>query len=290
MMRSYISPLQTLLQKTVHMPELPEVETTRRGILPHVCHHRIEQVIVRESRLRWPVPPELPAMLEGQTINSVQRRARYLLLSIGNGTLIIHLGMSGCLRILPVNAPVMKHDHIDLVLETGSLLRLTDPRRFGAMLWTREAIQAHPLVRKLGPEPLSPLFTGKTLYQQSRNRKQVIKTFIMDNHIVAGIGNIYANEVLFRAGIRPDCPAGQISLARYQQLELAVRDTLGRAIAQGGTTLRDFVGSDGKPGYFRVELAMYGRAGEPCTACGTVIQKIRLGNRSTCFCPQCQRC
>jgi len=271
------------------MPELPEVETTRRGILSHVRHHRVERVIVREPRLRWPVPPELPAMLEGQTINDVQRRAKYLLLPTDNGTLMIHLGMSGCLRILPANTPVMKHDHIDLLLETGNLLRLTDPRRFGAMLWTCEAIHDHPLIEALGPEPLSPLFTGETLYQQSRNRKQAIKTFIMDNHIVVGVGNIYANEALFKAGIRPDRPAGRISLARYQRLELAIRDVLSRAIEQGGTTLRDFVGGDGKPGYFRIELAMYGRAGEPCTACGTAIREVRLGNRSTCFCPQCQR-
>lgn len=271
------------------MPELPEVETIRRGIYPHVYQHCVELVIVREARLRWLVPKNLPEILEGQIINDVQRRAKYLLLSTDNGTLIIHLGMSGCLRILPADTPAMKHDHVDLLLDSNSILRLTDPRRFGAMLWTNEDVSEHPLIQHLGPEPLSPAFTGEYLYLQSRNRTQAIKTFIMDNRRVVGIGNIYANEVLFRAGIRPDRSCGHISLARYLQLEQVIRTVLSRAIEQGGTTLRDFVGSNGKPGYFRIELAMYGRHGEPCTVCGTTIRKMRQGNRTSCFCPRCQR-
>ncbi|MCK5894050.1 MAG: bifunctional DNA-formamidopyrimidine glycosylase/DNA-(apurinic or apyrimidinic site) lyase [Endozoicomonadaceae bacterium] len=270
------------------MPELPEVEVTRQGIFPHVYHHRIERVIVREARLRWPVPENLPAILERRTIQDVQRRAKYLLLPTDNGTLIIHLGMSGCLRILPADAPVMKHDHVDLLLDSGNILRLTDPRRFGAMLWTKDDVNEHPLIQFLGPEPLSSAFTGEYLYSLSRNCKQAIKRFIMDNRRVVGVGNIYANEGLFYAGIRPTCLCGDISLSRYLRLEKAIRKVLSRAIEVGGTTLRNFVGGDGKPSYFRIELAVYGRAGEACTTCGTVIQKIRLGNRSTYFCPLCQ--
>lgn len=271
------------------MPELPEVETTRRGIFPYVYHHRIERVIVREVRLRWPVSENLPEVLEGQTIKDVQRRAKYLLLPTDNGTLIIHLGMSGCLRILPADASVMKHDHVDLLLDSGNILRLTDPRRFGAMLWTHEDVTEHPLIQSLGPEPLSSAFTGEYLYRLSRNRKQAIKSFIMDNRRVVGVGNIYANEGLFHAGILPSCPCGGISLSHYLQLEQAIRKVLNRAIEQGGTTLRDFVGGDGNPGYFRVKLAVYGRAGKPCSVCSTAIQSIRLGNRITYFCPLCQQ-
>lgn len=222
------------------MPELPEVETTRRGILPHVRLRQVAQVVVRNPCLRWPVPEALAQTLADQTFLDVQRRAKYLLLPTDAGTLILHLGMSGSLRILPEDTPALKHDHLDIQLDSGQLLRLTDPRRFGAALWTTDDIGQHPLIRSLGPEPLSEAFSGDNLFERSRGRKQAIKTFIMDNHTVVGVGNIYANESLFMAGIRPDRPAGKISRERYQRLAEAIQDVLSRAIERGGTTLRDF--------------------------------------------------
>ena len=271
------------------MPELPEVETTRRGIEPHIKGRTVKEVIVRQHRLRWPVPDDLNQQLAGVTINKVRRRAKYLLLETADGTLIIHLGMSGCLRVIDnVEQPVGKHDHVDIVLSDHQLLRYTDPRRFGAVLWTSGSPWEHKLFKKLGPEPLSDDFTGQRLFMMSRGRTQAIKTFIMDNQVVVGVGNIYANEALFKAGIRPDRPCGKVSADRYRILVDAIRDTLSKAIEQGGTTLRDFVGGDGKPGYFKQELAVYGRSGQACKKCGSIITEIRQGNRSTCFCKRCQ--
>ena len=270
------------------MPELPEVETTRRGIIPHVLNQTVTHAVVRQPKLRWPVREDLAALLEGQQLTAISRRAKYLLLHFPEGTLIGHLGMSGSMRVLPANTPAQKHDHVDIIFENDKLLRLTDPRRFGAMVWTDQPLAEHKLLAKLGPEPLSDAFTSELLFQRSRSRKQPVKTFIMDNHNVVGVGNIYANEALFMAGIRPDRACGRISRKRYEVLADSIKKVLARAIEVGGTTLKDFVGGDGKPGYFAIELTMYGRAGEACQSCGTPIKEIRLNNRSTCFCPQCQ--
>lgn len=271
------------------MPELPEVETTRRGIEPHILHRTVTRVTVREPRLRWPVTPGLEQILLGQTIQQVRRRAKYLLVETGQGTLLIHLGMSGSLRILKQPLPPQKHDHIDIQLDTGDLLRYTDPRRFGAMLWLTEAPADHPLLRELGPEPLSEALTGDYLFQKSRGRNVPIKSFIMDSHVVVGVGNIYANEALFMSGIHPQRDAGRISRERYQVLAEQIKLVLARSIEQGGTTLRDFVGGDGKPGYFQQTLQVYGRGGEPCRTCGEILREIRLGQRSTVYCGHCQR-
>ena len=271
------------------MPELPEVETTCRGISPHIKKQNIVDVVVRQPKLRWPIRDDLPQLLKGRELLDVSRRAKYLLLTFPNGTLIGHLGMSGSMRILPNGTPAEKHDHVDIVFANNKLLRLTDPRRFGAIIWTEENPETHKLLADLGPEPLSETFTGRRLYLRSRNRKQAVKTFIMDNHNVVGVGNIYANEALFMAGIRPDIPCGKISQKRYEQLTDAVKQVLARAIEVGGTTLKDFVGGDGKPGYFAIELSMYGRAGELCQKCGTPIREIKLNNRASCYCPKCQK-
>lgn len=272
------------------MPELPEVETTRRGIAPHVQGRRVRAVHVRQGQLRWPVPDALARDLPGQSIESVARRAKYLLLTTLRGTVIIHLGMSGSLRIVPADAPPGPHDHLDIVFDDGRALRLRDPRRFGAVLWTRDAPAAHPRLSALGPEPLDHhAFTGAYLHGRARGRRQSVKSFLMDARTVVGVGNIYANEALFAAGIRPTTPAGRISLARYGRLTAAVRQVLREAIAAGGTTLRDFVASDGQPGYFRQRLQVYDRAGEPCLTCGTVLRSARIGQRSSFFCARCQR-
>jgi len=270
------------------MPELPEVETTCRGIAQHICRQTITNVFVRQPRLRWPVAETLPDILIGQTVLSVQRRAKYLLLTTQNGTLLIHLGMSGSLRVVTDNAAAGKHDHIDIVF-ADSVLRFNDPRRFGAVLWTSEPIQEHTLLRNLGPEPLLDDFDGTYLYMLSRNRKVPVKLFIMDSHNVVGVGNIYANEALFMAGIDPKRHAGRIALARYERLAECIRTVLTDAITQGGTTLRDFVNSDGKPGYFQQQLRVYGRSGLPCRNCEASLSQVRLANRSTVFCRFCQR-
>lgn len=270
------------------MPELPEVETTRRGIAPHVAGQRVRDVIVRHHQLRWPVPRGLRNTLQGHTINSVSRRAKYLLLEFDHGTLILHLGMSGSLRIIAPTAPAAKHDHLDLLLDNGKALRLTDPRRFGAVLWTTGEPQEHPLLTHLGPEPLSDAFSADYLYPRSRTRNSSIKQFIMDGKVVVGVGNIYASEALFLARINPQATASKVSMARMQRLTAAIKQVLTAAIAQGGTTLRDFVGGDGKPGYFAQQLNVYGREGEPCHACGTVIKQITQGQRSSYYCPRCQ--
>lgn len=271
------------------MPELPEVETTRRGIAPHIEGQRIERVIVREPRLRWPVPETLAQTLSGLYIESVSRRGKYLLLSTPAGTLLIHLGMSGSLRIITASQEVGKHDHVDFAFTNGTVLRFNDQRRFGAILWTSDAPERHPLLKDLGPEPLLEDFNGELLYQLSRNRKTAVKSFIMDSHIVVGVGNIYANEALFMAGIRPTRQAGKISLERYRKLAECIRIVLSLAIQQGGTTLRDFVNEAGKPGYFQQQLRVYGRAGLACVDCRQPLTEIRISNRSTVFCSHCQQ-
>jgi formamidopyrimidine-DNA glycosylase len=271
------------------MPELPEVETTRRGIAPHISGKKVILVRVRQPRLRWPVPGRLAGEIAGQTITSVGRRGKYLLLATDAGTAILHLGMSGSLRVVDANTPAGKHDHVDIVLNDQRALRLTDPRRFGALLWTRRPPQQHKLLRDLGPEPLGAAFSGAYLHAVSRGRKVAIKHFIMNSHIVVGIGNIYANEALYMAGIHPRRAAGRISRRKYELLVEVVREVLNDAITRGGTTLRDFVGSDGKPGYFGLDLNVYGKGGEPCISCQTLIREIRQGQRATFYCTECQR-
>jgi formamidopyrimidine-DNA glycosylase len=270
------------------MPELPEVETTRRGVEPHCLGRVVRQVIVREPRLRWPVPDSLASALSGQTIKAVERRAKYLLFSTEAGSLLVHLGMSGSLRIVVPDVPPGRHDHIDVLLEGGVCLRYHDPRRFGCFLWSAPGV-LHSLLSGLGPEPLSAEFDGQLLYQLSRSRKGPIKNFIMDGKVVVGVGNIYANEALFQSGIRPDRAAGRISLARYQRLADIIKQVLTSSIEQGGTTLRDFVGGDGKPGYFAQQLLVYGRSGQPCRCCGSPLRELRLGQRSSVYCVTCQR-
>lgn len=270
------------------MPELPEVETSRRGISPWLEHQRIEQVTVRERRLRWPVPATIRKHLEGQVIRSLKRRAKYLLLETDNGTALLHLGMSGSLRIINPDEPAGKHDHIDIQLDNGKALRFRDPRRFGSFLWAKDPAK-HPLLRSLGPEPLGSDFDGRYLWQRARGRKVAIKPFIMNANVVVGVGNIYASEALFLAGIHPKRAAGRVSLARMHQLAEAIKTVLQRAIKAGGTTLRDFSGGDGEPGYFRQELGVYGREGEPCRQCNADIALVVLGQRSTYYCKACQR-
>lgn len=270
------------------MPELPEVETTRRGIAPHVLGQTLSGVVVREPRLRWPVPPDLGVRLTGQTLGAVERRGKYLLLRFAAGALMLHLGMSGRLRLLSEDVPHGAHDHLDLVF--GKLrLRLHDPRRFASVLWAGAQPLLHPLLAHLGPEPLDPTFAGDYLHRRAQGRSLAIKPFLMDSSVVAGLGNIYANEALFRAGIHPLRAAGRTGLSRYRRLASAVQEVLAQAIEQGGTTLRDFLGSDGRPGYFEQQLEVYGRHGLPCVRCKCAIRRIRQGQRSTFYCPQCQR-
>ncbi|MCG8669659.1 MAG: bifunctional DNA-formamidopyrimidine glycosylase/DNA-(apurinic or apyrimidinic site) lyase [Pseudomonadales bacterium] len=270
------------------MPELPEVETTRRGIAPHIQGKRIRDIVVRNSSLRWPVPVAELQSLQRCQITSVERRGKYLLLSTSKGTVIIHLGMSGSLRIAKADEPPMAHDHVDLTLSDGAMLRYTDPRRFGCWLFTSEDPYDHELLNELGPEPLNDEFDLEYLYQASRGRKVAVKQFIMNSHVVVGVGNIYANEALFLAGIHPKRAAGKISRQRYERLVPAIKEVLGQAIEQGGTTLKDFVGGDGKPGYFKQSLNVYGRGGEPCVTCDRPLKEIRMGQRTTVFCKFCQ--
>ncbi len=269
------------------MPELPEVETTRRGIAPLIEGQVIERVSVRDRRLRWPVPQGLEARIAGQQVHVVKRRAKYLLLQLDDCELIVHLGMSGSLRFLTEPAPPGIHDHVDWVFATGTL-RLNDPRRFGCVLLTNKA-DTHRLIAGLGPEPLETEFSPEYLAAACRGRKVAIKQLLMNARVVVGVGNIYANEALFRAGIHPRRAAGRISYPRLAQLVSAVRAVLRESIAHGGTTLRDFVGGDGRPGYFRIELKVYERGGEPCERCGTAIRRIVQGQRATYYCPACQR-
>jgi formamidopyrimidine-DNA glycosylase len=275
------------------MPELPEVETTRRGIAPYLVGRRISKVVLRRADLRWPIPAEISTLLPGQRIEAVERRAKYLLLQTEIGSALLHLGMSGMLRVLPPDALLGKHDHVDILLEPSSghaerVLRFTDPRRFGSLLW-QPAGTTHELLANLGPEPLTDAFDGDLLWQRSRGRKAAVKLFLMDNAIVVGVGNIYASEALFAAGIDPRKSAGSISRARYVRLAGEVKRILAWAIERGGTTLRDFLNPDGAPGYFFRELFVYGREGEPCRVCGTPIRQVVLGQRSTFWCSRCQK-
>lgn len=269
------------------MPELPEVETTCRGIAPHVETRVVTAVIVRDARLRRPVPDRLAQELPSQRIEHVRRRGKYLLLGAQTGTVLIHLGMSGSLRLVSRETPPRKHDHVDIVFG-DTALRYHDPRRFGVVDWWTGEPDAHPLLAVLGVEPLSSDFSGAWLHRTTRGRRGPIKLFLMDAHLVVGVGNIYASESLFRAGIRPTTGAGRLSRARCERLAEAVRATLHDAIAAGGSTLRDFVGSDGSPGYFQQEAFVYGRAGLPCRRCGTPIRQQTLAQRSTFWCPACQ--
>ena len=271
------------------MPELPEVETTRRGIAPHVEGRTIRGVAVREARLRWPVPVAQLEALAGTTVERVERRAKYLLLRTARGTVMLHLGMSGSLRVVPAETPPLAHDHVDLLFDGGLCLRLRDPRRFGSVHWLKAGDDLPPLLAGLGPEPLEDDFDGDYLYARSRGRRRAVKDFIMDGRIVVGVGNIYAAEALFEAGIHPGRAAGRIGRERYRRLAAAIKRVLGAAIEQGGTTLRDFTDAAGDPGYFRIALAAYGRAGRPCRQCETPLRGLRLGQRATVYCPQCQR-
>ena len=271
------------------MPELPEVETTRRGIESSLIQHRIVRVLVRMPKLRWPIPAELSQLVTGKTVQRVTRRAKYILLQVDGGSVLIHLGMSGSLRLLQSDLTPGKHDHVDFHLDSGRLLCFNDPRRFGSILWLENDPLDHPLLVNLGPEPLSDGFDGDYLYGRSRGRKVAIKTLLMNNQLVAGIGNIYASEALFMAGIRPDRRAGRVSRARYRTLAACIKEVLNRAIAMGGTTLRDFINADGQPGYFKQTLMVYGRGNQPCSKCRTLLKQIRLGQRSSVFCSRCQR-
>jgi len=268
------------------MPELPEVETTLRGIEPFLRNRVIQRIDVREPRLRWPVPGAVQRACQ-QRVQSVRRRAKYILIELENGSLLLHLGMSGSLRVLTEVVAPGKHDHFDIVLKR-STIRFNDPRRFGVLLWRDAVDGTHPLLASLGPEPLSKDFSGAHLYQRSKDRKLAIKNFIMDGRVVVGVGNIYASESLYMAGIHPARAAGRVSLARYEGLAGAIRDVLARAIKQGGTTLRDFADSTGSPGYFAQELLVYGRAGQDCFQCGAIIRQKVIGQRSSFYCLNCQ--
>ena len=270
------------------MPELPEVETTRRGIEAHILGNTISRVVVRNASLRWPVPRNLSKALAGMKVESLARRGKYLLLGFSSGSVIIHLGMSGSLRIVDCDTARHKHDHVEFVFQNNKCLRLRDPRRFGAVLYTSKDPLQHKLLAKLGPEPLQRDFSGQHLYTRSRGRKVAVKLFIMNSSIVVGVGNIYANEALFLAGIHPKRVAGRLSAERYDRLAQAIKKVLRAAIKSGGTTLRDFTAEDGRPGYFQQKLNVYGKAGEPCPGCGTPIKHITLGQRATYFCPHCQ--
>lgn len=270
------------------MPELPEVETTRRGLAPHLEGKRIRGVVLRRPDLRWPIPKEIESVLPGQRIDAVRRRAKYLLLDTGAGSALLHLGMTGSLRVLPASTPVTVHDHVDLQLSSGRVMRFNDPRRFGSLLW-QPAGQTHELLRALGPEPLADQFDGDYLFERSRNRKAPVKTFLMDQGIVVGVGNIYAAESLFRAGISPLRAAGKVSRERYAALAAAVKDVLAYAITRAGTTLRDFISPDGAPGYFEQELSAYGRGGQPCPNCGRPLKFANIGQRASVWCGYCQR-
>ncbi|MEK9892658.1 MAG: bifunctional DNA-formamidopyrimidine glycosylase/DNA-(apurinic or apyrimidinic site) lyase [Pseudomonadales bacterium] len=269
------------------MPELPEVETTRRGIEPHVKGRKIRQLLVRDHRLRWPVDAGIPQSVSGQSVISVSRRAKYLLLELDKGWLMLHLGMSGSLRILPAGTPPETHDHVDVLFDSNQVLRFRDPRRFGSLFYMKAL--DHPLLSKLGPEPLSEDFSVDYLMRRAKQVRRNIKTFLMDAEIVVGVGNIYANEALFYAGIRPLTEAGKVRRARMARLVPAVKMVLAKAIDAGGTSLRDFLREDGKPGYFRHELQVYGREGEACYACEGPLTSLRISNRATVYCRRCQR-
>lgn len=271
------------------MPELPEVETTVRGVAPHVSGQVVTALEVRNPSLRWPVPDDLADLIVGQTIRAVSRRAKYLLFAFDAGHMLIHLGMSGSLRMVAPSTPLKTHDHLVFSLGNGMQMRYHDPRRFGCVLWTSAAVDEHDLIAHLGPEPLSDDFDAAYLYKLSRGRKLASKLFIMDSKVVVGVGNIYANEALFAAGINPNKAAGKLTKPACERVVAEIKKVLAAAIQQGGTTLRDFVNSDGQPGYFKQTLAVYGRGAQPCVSCGEVLKEIRLGQRSTVFCRHCQR-
>lgn len=271
------------------MPELPEVETTRKGIAPFVVGEVVKDIVIRERQLRWPIPVSLKRSLKSQLIRKLHRRAKYLLFYTDNGCMILHLGMSGSLRVINDKQAPEKHDHVDIVFESGQTLRFRDPRKFGSILWTKEDPMEHKLINHLGPEPLNEDFHSDYLYAISRKRTKAIKTFIMDSCIVVGVGNIYASEALFHAGIKPTQQAGKVSKAKYERLVIEIKNVLSLAIKKGGTTLRDFINGEGKPGYFKNELQVYDRAGDPCNCCKTPIKIIRQGQRSTFYCTKCQR-
>ncbi len=270
------------------MPELPEVEVSRMGITPHMINQTIDKVVVRNRQLRWPVPDEVH-QTEGLTIDKISRRAKYLLIETKVGSIILHLGMSGRLKVVPTNTPLQKHDHIDIQMTSGHCLRLNDARRFGACLWQSKDEISHTLFSNLGPEPLTEDFDGQRLFDMSRGKQVAVKNFIMANNIVVGVGNIYANESLFIAGIDPRKSAGKISKKRYLNLAIIIKQVLEKAIQQGGTTLKDFAQADGSPGYFAQELLVYGRTGEKCVKCETTIESVTIGQRNTFFCKQCQK-
>jgi len=271
------------------MPELPEVETTKNGIEPHLVNVVVEKIIIRQPILRWSITPELSESMEGQVIRSVSRRGKYIGIHTDIGTMIVHLGMSGSLYLVEQKTEALFHDHVDVVLSSGKCLRYTDPRRFGSILFTENDWLQHSLISQLGPEPLTDAFNSAYLVEKAKARKKPIKTFIMDSKIVVGVGNIYANEALFKSGIRPDRHAGRISKQRLSLLVENIKIILRDAIEQGGTTLKDFVGGDGKPGYFKQSLSVYGRAGSPCISCQKELTESRLGQRSTVFCSHCQK-
>ena len=271
------------------MPELPEVETCRSGIEPHILNQIIKDIVIRQHKLRWPIPKKLPEYATKQRIKAVTRRGKYLLINLETGTIIIHLGMSGSIRICNPSTPAGKHDHIDIICDNNKAIRLTDPRKFGCVLWTKNDPLTHKLLNKLGPEPLDSEFNDDMLYNASRKRTCSIKSYIMNSHIVVGVGNIYACEALFLAGINPKRKSGSLTKTRYQKLTTQIKKTLRAAIKQGGTTLKDFTRENGQPGYFAQELNVYGRAGLPCVVCHKPLTQITQQQRSTFYCTKCQK-
>ena len=269
------------------MPELPEVETTLRGVSAYLLKKKIKSIQVRQPQLRWPVPAEL-ASAKDLSVKALTRRGKYIIATTQSGSIIIHLGMSGSLRIADKPFELRKHDHVLFELSNNKFMLYHDPRRFGTVLWTTDQPELHPLLCKLGPEPLSNDFSGEHLFKNSRNKKVAVKNFIMNGHIVVGVGNIYASDALFRTGIRPGKSSGRVSRTSYDQLADNIKSVLAAAIESGGTTLRDFVNSEGEPGYFQQTLDVYGREGLPCNKCGSLIKQKTIGQRSTFYCPECQ--
>jgi formamidopyrimidine-DNA glycosylase len=276
------------LRYTNDMPELPEVETSRRGIEPHILNNKIDTIIIRYPTLRWPIPKDLAKRFTGKTITAVKRRGKFLLLHTKVGTMMLHLGMSGVLRIVDHTTPVKKHDHVDIQFADGVYLRFNDPRRFGCLLYTADDPLQHRLLAKLAPEPLSEDFDSEYLFNKSRKKKIALKLFIMNNHHVVGVGNIYANEALFKAGLLPTRPTESLTKPEATKLVRVIKKVLQKAITAGGTTLKDFSQVDGRPGYFAQKLLVYGKDGMPCPECGMMLQGIKLGGRMTVFCEGCQ--
>jgi formamidopyrimidine-DNA glycosylase len=270
------------------MPELPEVETTLRGIKPSILNQEVIDITLRHTKLRWPIPHDLKSHLLGQVVKQVSRRAKYLLFTFETGTLILHLGMSGRLVIVKASVPAKVHDHVDITFANHTTLRFNDARRFGALLFTTAPPEQHPLLAKLGPEPLTTAFNGKYLWERARGKKVALKSYIMNGHIVAGVGNIYATEALFQAGLRPQKAAGKVSREQYDKLAQAIKTILHQAIKKGGTTLKDFMKPSGSPGYFSIDLQIYGKNGKPCPCCHTSLKAVQLGQRTSVYCPSCQ--